>query len=231
MHCSICGQPLIYLTKERKEKCFYCKQEKSAYVVCPENHFVCDDCHGNEIKAALKQEAFKAQTPDPIKLSLLWLKKYPFPMLGCEHAYLAASSLLGSLVAAGFSLSKGDLEEVFSRIDLQARGGFCGLTGICGIVPALGASLAILNSSHCGTDREQREVMELTSDLLKKFAELTGPSCCKAYLWAGLEVVTKRIKAFYPQVNLRTSSPLCFFSKTHPHGCRQEKCPYFNTFK
>lgn len=213
------------------EKCFYCGQSKRAHVVCPEGHFVCDICHGREIKKpVLIQEILSARIPDPITLSVNWLEKYPFPMLGCEHAYVAAGSLLGALIAAGMELTEKDLEEVFCRIEAQAKGGFCGLTGICGVVPALGACLALLLGSRCGADKEQREVMRLAGNLLEKFAELTGPSCCKAYLWAGLKIVTKRIRKLYPRMKLKNSSPCCFFSHLHPHGCRKQKCPYFNTF-
>ncbi len=195
--------------------------------MCPEGHFVCDSCHGEAVKDFLKKKISASESPDPVALSMWWLEEYPFPMLGCEHAFLAAAALLGALKAAGWSLSGPEIEEIFSRTEIQARGGFCGLTGICGIVPALGAVLAYLIGSRCGTDWEQREVMRLTGDLLRRFSELTGPGCCKAYLWTGLEMAARGIEQVFPQFKLRCSTPFCSFSDLHPHGCRGARCPYF----
>ncbi len=224
----VCGKPLVYRTQVRTEKCFYCGDKKPAYVVCLEGHFVCDSCHGQAVKDSLKGRILRSESSDPVALSLRWLEEYPFPMLGCEHAFLAAAALLGGLRAAGLSLSDPEIEEIFHRTEAQARGGFCGLTGICGIVPALGAVLAYLTGSRCGTNREQREVMQFTGDLLHRFSELTGPGCCKAYLWAGLEMAAQRIEEFFPQVRIRCSIPLCSFSDLHPHGCQGARCPYFS---
>lgn len=151
------------------------------------------------------------------------------PMLGCQHAYVAAGALLAALRHEGtHNISEAEVSEIFSRIDKQAHGGYCGLTGVCGVAPAVGAVFAVLLGTRCGTNREQRITMEAVTRVCRAITELTGPSCCKAYVRASLSVATE-----YLQESLGITLPLshnianCNYVADHPHGCREGDCPYF----
>jgi len=85
-------------------------------------------------------------------------------------------------------VSDQDIREAFDRTEQQARGGYCGLTGVCGIVPAVGSVFSIFLGARCGTDREQKIVMETVTQVSQAITDLTGPSCCKAYVRASLSV-------------------------------------------
>jgi hypothetical protein len=151
------------------------------------------------------------------------------PMLGCLHAYIAGGALMAALKNEGtFQLTDDDIFEVFHRTGKQAYGGYCGLTGMCGIAPALGACIAILTSSKCGLAMEQRLTMELVARTVRAIAELTGPSCCKAYVRVSLEVSVDFLYPYFSLILPEIAFSPCRHIDKHPLGCRQEKCPWYS---
>ncbi|NOX25589.1 MAG: hypothetical protein GXP59_05650 [Deltaproteobacteria bacterium] len=157
-------------------------------------------------------------------------------MLGCPHAYIAGGALMAALknsgmtldTSAGGSIGSEEIREVFKRTRKQAHGGYCGLTGVCGIAPALGACVSILTGSKCGTDKEQRLTMEAVSKVTGAITDLTGPSCCKAYARASLAVMVDFLKENLNIKLPRAADIICRFIDKHPHGCRRGACPYYN---
>lgn len=149
-------------------------------------------------------------------------------MLGCQHAYIATGALLSAVKNEGSrKISNEDIKEALQRIERQAVGD-CGLTGVCGIVPAIGSCFSILLGSKCGKDMEQRLTMEAVTRVSRVIADLTGPSCCKAYVRASLSVAVNLLKEQLGIVlPTRKSSIVCTYASKHPHGCREIKCPYF----
>ena len=56
------------------------------------------------------------------------------PMLGCEHAWVAAGALLIAIKNHGqIKISNGQIVEALNRTRRQAIGAYCGLTGVCEI--------------------------------------------------------------------------------------------------
>ena len=104
------------------------------------------------------------------------------------------------------------------------------MTGVCGVEPAIGACFAIILGSKCGKDYEQRITMKVTSTISKAIADLTGPSCCRAYSWRALQIGEEFLKKEI-KLSLEGSDKdvICKYSNIHPHGCRLEKCPYFKS--
>lgn len=51
-----------------------------------------------------------------------------------------------------------------------------------------GSSVTIILGSKCGMDKEQKITMDAVSEIVKTIADLTGPSCCKAYARKSIEV-------------------------------------------
>jgi hypothetical protein len=165
---------------------------------------------------------------NPLEIAEECMGLATLPMLGCQHAYIAGGALMAALKNSGtFKLTDDDIREVFRRTEKQAHGGYCGLTGTCGIAPALGACIAILTGSKCGLDKEQRLTMELVARVVRRIAELTGPSCCKAYVRGSLGVAVDFIKENFTLSLPLLNIDLCQHMNQHPHGCRLERCPYF----
>jgi hypothetical protein len=229
-NCAVCGAKLVYLTASERLACTSCGAAVDAHVKCPKGHVVCDTCHGKEARKAIEALTLSSSSPDPLAVAEQMMALPGLPMLSCDHAYIAAGALLAALrnTPYGSKIGEAEVREVFSRTAKQAHGGSCGLTGVCGIAPAIGAVFSVFLGARCGTDREQRIVMEAVTKAMGAIAELTGPSCCKAYVRtavaSAVELFSGKIGIVMP---VKDPAPVCSHSAKHPHGCREEKCPYY----
>lgn len=224
-----CGSPLEYLDHAIDLTCSICDNIENGHVRCPNNHYICERCHNKQSINFIKEVCFSTDSINALEIAEKMMSSPHLPMLGCQHAYVAAGAIMTAIRNEGTFKSTDDhIEESFKRTERQAIGGYCGLTGVCGIVPAIGSCVAILLNSTCGTDKEQRLTMEVVSKVVNAITDLTGPSCCKAYVRVSLEIVTQFLKENF---NIDLSSPSdpihCQHTDRHPHGCRETKCPYF----
>lgn len=224
----VCGSPLDYLDQTEEMVCTFCGKQEQGNIKCPRGHFVCDTCHNKDAVKIIEDIALTTELTDPFAIADLMMDNPDLPMLGCQHAHLAGGALMAALKNhRPEKITAQSVKEVFSRIDKQALGGYCGLTGVCGIAPAIGACFAVLTGSRCGKDREQKLVMEAVTRVSRVITDLTGPSCCKAYLWAALSVAVADLKENFAIELPDRDGILCSYSRKHPHGCREDKCPYF----
>ncbi len=226
----VCGEKLQYLETSRSLKCLYCGKEEEGHITCPKGHYICEHCHNQDAMRMIEDVAFSTKSQNPVEIAELMLSFPGLPMLGCHHAYIAGGALMAVIKNSGTrKITNDDIKEVFKRTKRQAHGGYCGLTGVCGIAPAIGAVFAVLTGSKCGTDREQRITMEAVTRVTRAITELTGPSCCKAYVKSSLEVATESLRESLG-IELPTQRvSACLHSEKHPHGCREMKCPYFGS--
>ncbi len=226
----VCGERLNYLSAAEDRCCTYCGTTDRAHVSCPGGHYVCDACHGREAREMIGETVLASRSQDPAELAELMMAHPGLPMLSCDHAFIAAGALLAALRNSPYGSRFGEAEvrEVFDRTAKQAHGGFCGLTGVCGISPAVGAVVSLFLDSRCGADREQRIAMEAVDRVNKVIIDLTGPSCCKAYVRGAVaEAALFFAEKFGIILPVRKSAVICSHATKHPHGCREEKCPYF----
>jgi hypothetical protein len=228
-HCMVCGGTLEYLTTAREVLCGYCGRPHISHVACPQGHVICDACHGKEARAVILDLALTTRLQDPLEIAELMMAHPYLPMLSCDHAFIAAGALMAAIRNSPYGkVSDQDAREAFERTAQQARGGYCGLTGVCGIVPAIGSVCSIFLGAHCGTDREQKIVMETVTQVSRAVTDLTGPSCCKAYVRASLRVAAGLFaEKFGVALPVKNDSPACTHASKHPHGCREERCPYY----
>jgi hypothetical protein len=230
-NCSVCGSALEYLHQAESLVCVYCGSAVPGHIKCPQGHFTCEACHGRDAMKMIEGVIFATELQDPAAIAELMMGHPNLPMLGCEHAYIAAGALMAALKNSPYGKGKitdEDIREVLHRTARQAVGGYCGLTGVCGIAPAVGAGFSIFLGSQCGSDTEQKITMSAVIRVSQAIAELTGPSCCKAYVRAALsEAVTIFAERFGIALPVATTSIVCKDSNRHPHGCREQRCPYY----
>jgi hypothetical protein len=228
-HCMVCGGHLEYLTTAREVVCGYCGRPYPSHVACPQGHVICDACHGKEARAVILGLALTTRSRDPLEIAELMMSHPSLPMLSCDHAFNAAGALMAAIRNSPYGkVTDKDIREAFERTAQQAHGGYCGLTGVCGIVPAIGAVFSIFLGARCGTDREQKIVMETVTQVSRAITDLTGPSCCKAYVRRSLDVAVNIFAERFGMVLPVGKSPIiCRHNGKHPHGCREEKCPYY----
>ncbi|MHB8843190.1 MAG: DUF5714 domain-containing protein [Nitrospirota bacterium] len=228
-HCAVCGGPLEYLTTAKEVRCDFCRRSYAAHAACPQGHVLCDSCHGKEARSVIEDLALTSTSQDPGEIAEQMMAHPLLPMLSCDHAFIAAGALMAAIRNSPYGkVSDEDIREAFMRTAQQAHGGYCGLTGVCGIVPAVGAVFSIFLGARCGTDREQKIVMEAVTQVSRAVTDLTGPSCCKAYVRAAVPVAAGIFaEKFGIALPIKNSSPSCGHALKHPHGCREERCPYY----
>ncbi len=228
-NCMVCGSRLDYRKKSGEMTCAYCGRVEQGHITCPDGHFICEACHGRDAMQAIENLAFSAGSPDPLEIAEFMMSIPNLPMLGCQHAFIAAGSFMAGLknVLEG-RITDEDIREVFNRTEKQAVSGYCGLTGVCGIAPAIGACFSVFLGSRCGSDSEQKITMEAVTRAATAMMELTGPSCCKAYvrssLLSAVELFEEKFGIVLPVGN---PAVICKQVVRHPHGCRGDRCPYY----
>ncbi len=229
-HCMVCGAPLQYHKNSVDVSCSYCKRVEQGHITCRNGHYICDQCHNHDAIQVIEDIISTTDSVNPNEIAELAMGFTGLPMLGCQHAYIAGGALMAALKNQGTAnISNDDIKEVFHRTRKQAHGGYCGLSGVCGIAPAIGACFSVLSGAKCGTDNEQRITMEAVSRVTRAITDLTGPSCCKAYVRASLGVAVEFLQENFSISLPMGNIPLCQHSSKHPHGCRQMKCPYFQS--
>lgn len=225
----VCGSSLDYHEQATDVVCSYCGKIEHGHISCPSGHYVCDACHNRDALQIIENIALTTKSPDPFEIAELMMSSPTLPMLGCQHAHIAGGALMAAIKNEGSrGITDEHIGEVFHRTEKQAHGGYCGLTGVCGIAPAIGACFAVLTGSKCGKDEEQRITMEAVTRISSAITDLTGPSCCKAYVRTSLLTAVRFLKErFDIALPIKDASIKCYHNERHPHGCRETKCPYF----
>ena len=229
--CLVCGSATTPVAKAESFVCTFCGSSEQGHIKCPEGHFICEACQEKTALQVIEDIALSTTSKDPLAISELMMAHPGLPMLGCEHASLVAGAFMAALKNSPYGSGKitnDDIQEAFKRTTKQAVSGHCGLTGVCGIAPAVGACFSIFLGARCGSDSEQKITMEAVIRVSRVIADLTGPSCCKAYARVAVtEASTMFGERFGIILPVRSGAALCRHSGKHPHGCREEKCPYY----
>ncbi|MDA8222267.1 MAG: DUF5714 domain-containing protein [Desulfitobacterium hafniense] len=227
-HCQICGQALDYLSVGKEVTCIKCRKIEIGNICCPNGHYVCDDCHGKDLFESILSDIETTQEHNPFVIAERLMSHERVPMLGCENSWIAAGAFLAALKNEGtLKITDNQIREALQRTKKQAIGGYCGLTGVCGIAPAIGACFSVLLGASCPKDQETAKTMNVVGNIVHVIASLTGPCCCKAFVRAALAEASASAKEFF-NVSLPASERIdCTYSARHPHQCRGDKCPYY----
>ena len=209
--------------------CCQCGKKEIGNISCPQGHYICDICHGKGVYEELLRQILGASSSNPFKIAEELMNNSKVPMLGCENAWIAAGAFLAAIKNEG-SLSATDeqIKEALNRTRKQAIGGYCGLTGVCGIAPAIGACFSVILGAACPKDKETATTMKIVGKIVNAIAEQTGPCCCKNFVRTALKEATISAKEYLDVTLSNQETKIkCDYSWRHPHGCREKKCPYF----
>lgn len=224
----ICGNKLDYLESGREFSCIYCGRKEIGYVCCSNGHYVCDECHGKDSYEKILNLALMSQGTNPLEIAEMMIKSVPIPMLGCEHAWIAAGALLAAIKNnEEIKITDSQIVEALTRTRKQAIGAYCGLTGICGVAPAIGACFSVILGAACPKDKETATTMIVVSRVIETIANQTGPCCCKNFVRTALTLSCQLVKEYLKIALPCTMELVCGDSKRHPHGCRKEGCQYY----
>ena len=157
------------------------------------------------------------------------IDKTKLPMLGCEHAWVAAGALIAAIRnEKTIKITDEDIKEALNRTKKQAIGAYCGLTGICGIAPAIGSVYSVILGAACPKDTETSKTMFVVSKVIEDISKQAGPCCCKNFVYTALETACRYSKEYLGGTLDTSYNYTCMDSHRHPHGCREEKCRYYN---
>lgn len=198
-------------------------------ISCPNGHYVCDECHGKGLFDTVKEYVLSSKSANPFEIAEYLMDQSNIPMLGCENAWIAAGSLMAALKNEGtLKVTDEQIVEVLNRTKRQAIGGYCGLTGVCGIVPAIGSCFSVILGAACPKDQETAMTMKVVARIVDKIADETGPCCCKNFVRTALsEAVLFAERYFTVFLPSPSETIICTHISRHPHGCRESKCSYF----
>lgn len=224
----ICGHPLQYLEIGQLLTCNHCSKEETGYVYCADGHYICDDCHGASLYSRICEMILLEQGTDPLAMAENVLAKVAIPMLGCEHAWVTTGVFLAAIRNEGsIHISTEQIIDALNRTRRQSIGAYCGLTGICGIAPAIGASFSIILGAACPKDHETSLTMRVVSQVIAAMSSQVGPCCCKNLMRHALSLACQLAKE-HLQVNLtNTTDIICRDIHRHPHGCRGHRCSFY----
>ncbi|GAA0176668.1 hypothetical protein SH2C18_00470 [Clostridium sediminicola] len=224
----ICNNKLEYLDIGKEFLCIRCGKKEIGYVYCSNNHYICDDCHGKDSFDLIQKLSLSSKESNPLIIAEKILEISSIPMLGCEHAWITAGSFLTAIRNHGeIKITDNEIREALNRTKKQAIGAYCGLTGICGIAPAIGACFSVILGAACPKNKETATTMHVVSHIIDAIANETGPCCCKNFMRTSL------IESCYlAEKHLNIKLPheihiVCKDNHRHPHGCRETKCSYF----
>nr|WP_282433321.1 DUF5714 domain-containing protein [Desulfosporosinus sp. FKA] len=178
---------------------------------------------------AVKDCLMNTDSANPLEIAEFLMAQDNIPMLGCENAWIAAGALMAALKREGtIRITNEQIVEALNRTKKQAIGGYCGLTGVCGIVPAIGACFSVLLGAACPKDQETAMTMRAAARIVARIAEETGPCCCKNFVRTGLSEAINIVKEYFNVLlPVPSKAIICTQSSRHPHGCRASKCSYF----
>ncbi len=229
-NCLVCSNELVYFDSGKELTCFYCGKTENTNITCPNGHYICDDCHGKGVFATVRDYVLKVESGNSFDIAETIMGfTDKVPMLGCENAWIAAGAFMAALKNEGtITISNNQIDEVLRRTRKQAIGGYCGLTGICGIAPAMGACFSVLLGAACPKDQETAMTMKVVGKIVNAIADQTGPCCCKNFVRTALIEAVKLAEAYLNvSLPLYNDTIVCTHSERHPHGCRKNKCPYY----
>lgn len=210
--------------------CSVCGKEEIGNVHCIDGHYVCEDCHGKGAFEIILNLAISAKSTNPLTIAEEIMASAPLPMLGCEHAWIAAGALLAAFKNQGaIRVTDVQITEALNRTRRQAIGAYCGLTGVCGVAVAIGASFSVLLGAACPKDKETSTTMHVVSKIVEAIANQTGPCCCKNFVRTALSLSCLLTREHF-KIDLPCDvQVICQDSHRHPHGCREIKCDYYFT--
>jgi hypothetical protein len=208
-------------------ECSFCGKKERADYVCPEGHYICEECRVAAADGLVKKVCIVTQEIDPMKIAVLLMKHPAIQMHGPQHHYLVSSVLLAALRNLGkFKIDNSAFEEAISR-GKRILLGSCGLWGACGSAVGVGIAVSIATKATWTSDKERSLSMQATCEALSEIAKIGGPRCCKASTFAAIETATKFFEREFGIrfPNLTNPRP-CYF-KTLNNECLGDKCPYF----
>lgn len=228
--CEICKENLRYLDTPVEHSCFFCGITKSTNIICPENHFICDDCHSKDAIKIILNYCYKTELTDPFQIADEIMKHQNFKVYGPEHHVLVPAAILTSLKNLKVKKPDGtlvDYNDVLQAIKRARKvpGGWCGFYGTCGAGIGSGIALSIFTGATPATDKYRTLANKTTSRSLSMIAD-DLEHCCKRSVRLSIKEALITLNENFG-LDLNFIPKKCIFSEINDK-CARELCPIFD---
>lgn len=222
-HCSLCGSEL--LEDEGLQTCTYCGAKEECEWLCPEGHYVCEDCRTASPEEIIERTCLVTCDTDPVAIADLIMKHPVFREHGPAHHLLVAPVILASLRSQGCPVKEGSIHTALHRMkDIPVA--VCGTRGDCGAAVGAGCAVSLLTGATFRSDSERSLALRATAHALTRVADLGGPRCCRQSVYGALEASGQFLNNELG-VALVVPDPIrCSFSRV-TEECKRERCAYF----
>ena len=230
--CEICGKQLTYVTQTDMTKeleCEFCGKTESANIFCPDNHYICSECHSKGAIEVIEDVCEKTNLKNPFKLADKIMKHPKFKVYGPEHHVLTPAVIITALKnnavkkTNGEELSYKDIKEAIKRSS-KIPGGWCGFYGSCGAGMGSGIAISILTGATPAKNRERTLANQMTAKSLFKIAD-SLEHCCKRSVRISIMETLDFLKEKF-KINWDYEPDTCAFSSINDR-CEKEKCFLF----
>lgn len=221
--CMICGKDLIYLKQTLvRVRCAYCQKEELVRTICPEGHYVCDECHRKGILGQVEQVCWTSEVKDPVRLAEIIFQLPGLHMHGPEY-----HSIVPAVLVAAYGNSKNhkqdkDIKEAIRR-GKDVVGGTCGSHGACGAGIGVGIAYSVINGVTPYSVEARGAANRMVSLALLEISNYGGPRCCKRDSMIAIETAARHFGGF-EEVSYDSYRCRQFMNNK---GCIHEQCPYF----
>lgn len=223
--CYVCGSELIYSTKNEIHTCGVCGKDFSSNMVCPNAHFICNECHIKFSLGAIEFICRTTKSTDPLEIAIQIMSDDSVPMHGPEHHIIVGSALLAAYANAGGVV---DLDEGLQTIKIRAKsvpGGICGSWGSCGAAISAGIFFSTVTQTTSLSKESWGLSNQMTSECLAAIGAQNGPRCCKRDSYLAIKTAVGFVKE-HLDVSMTLSDITCqFYSKNKQ--CKSVGCPFF----
>lgn len=176
--CLFCGHELIYDDKPQNVTCGICSKTFESTIVCPEGHFVCDNCHSLDLLDQIEQLLNASTEQDPIRLAQKIFELPGLNMHGPEYHSIAPAVLITTWQNKINQKDAAQIHEAIRR-GRAIPGGSCGSYGACGAALGAGIAFSIIEEVTALSGQSRAEANQVTAAALTAIAAHGGPRCCK----------------------------------------------------
>ncbi|NLP37265.1 MAG: hypothetical protein GX357_06405 [Firmicutes bacterium] len=223
--CLVCGRELYYLpNKPLRARCFYCGKEEITHSFCLEGHYVCDNCHRENILKLVETTCLKSNLTDPLALLLEIFQLPNLHMHGPEYHSIVPAVLV---TAYGNSRKQKNHDLIAAAITRgkTVPGGVCGTHGSCGACIGLGIAYALIHEVTPYAQKNRGEANRLTALALTAISRLGGPRCCKREAVLTIEIARKHFNCF--ELDLSEKNKYICSQFLQNELCIKNACPYY----
>lgn len=222
-HCSLCSSELV--EDERLQTCTYCGAQEECEWLCPQGHYVCEDCRTSSPEEIIGRTCLATSDPDSFAIAELLMKHPVFREHGPAHHLLVAPVILAALRNQGCPVKESSIRTALHRMkDIPVA--VCGTRGDCGAAVGVGCAVSLLTGATFRSDSERSQALRATADALTRVAELGGPRCCRQSVYGTLEAAGQFLNGELGVAFVVPDLIRCSFAR-QTEECKRERCAYF----